>query len=192
MRKITSKIDEADRKKRNQFIVGGVLVFIMISSTLGYAFQGRATGNAVNENGKIVFNGFEFTRQNDFWILDFQGVNLIFKYNPEEINNSKENLYINSYSGKPLYIYSENTEAEYEIQKNLVYFVERIQRACFDGEECSYENVPIKDCTENFIIIKEDTEGKILQEKNCIFIQGQGEDLIKKTDEFLFKIFKII
>ena len=56
--------------------------------------------------------------------------------------------------------------------------------------ECK-EDFPVKDCENNFVIIRESNDTKIVQEKNCVFIQGEKENLTQITDEFLFNVFEI-
>ena len=48
-----------------------------------------------------------------------------------------------------------------------------------------------ENCAQNTIIIKENQENKITQKDNCVYIEGKKEDLVKTTDEFLFKLLKI-
>ncbi len=192
MRKITSKHQEEKKKKRNQWIVSSVLIFVLFFSVLGFAFSDFSSNEESNINNNnsnsINYNGFKFTEQNGFWILNQN--NLIFRYNPNEIpkiNSKLKNL--NNYNGKPLYIYSENALAGSEIYKNLAQSVERMQNACFERKGCD-KNLPIKTCESNFIIIKEGNE-KIVQDNNCVFITGKAEDLTKLTDAFLFKMLGI-
>ena len=190
MRRISSKYQENKKRRRNQFIIGSVLIFVMFSSVLGFAFSNPHSGGRVddinsNNVNSINYNGFEFTEQNSFWILNQNNINFIFRNNPHEVPRINSELKdLNNYNGKPLYIFSESIEAESEIYTNLFQLVERIQNACL--EECD-ENLPIKTCEDNFIIIKEGDE-KIVQDNNCVFITGKIEDLTKLSDEFLYKI----
>ena len=69
--------------------------------------------------------------------------------------------------------------------------VQRIQPACLDKECDEDENLAVKNCTDNFIIIKKDDVSKIEQEDNCVFISAPQENLTRITDEFLFKILSI-
>jgi len=187
MRKIVSKHSQRKKDRIKQFIVGGVLVFIMLFSILGYAFRGEEN----DESPKINYNGLEFVNQNEFWFLNLEDLNFIFKYNPNEVERIDSELkYLNNYYGKPLYVSSETNEAELEIYRNLNQIVQRIQPACLKKEKC-YENLPIKNCTHNFIIIKKDNISKIEQEDNCVFISAPRENLTRITDEFLFKILGI-
>ena len=190
MRKIISKYKENKKKRRNGIIIGLVLVGVMLFSVLGYAFRGG--GN--DDIKKLNYNGFEFVEQNGFWFTNIENFQFAFKYNPQQIEEiDSEVKYLDNYYNKPLYISSENNEAELEIYRNLFYqnqIVQRMQSACLDEKECD-ENLPVKTCEDNFIIIKENNISEIIQEENCVFIQGKEENLTKITDEFLFKILGI-
>lgn len=188
MRKLTSKHKQERNKKLKQFAIGGVLIFVMLFSIVGYSFQ----RNPSESTKKINYNGFEFTNQNDFWVLQLQNLNFIFKFNPlqtEEIPASELNT-LQDYSGKPLYIYSENQNAELEIYRNLNQIALRIRKAYLQGEEGD-QDIPVKTCEDNFIILKETNSTQIIQNQSCVFIQGPKEELTKITDEFLFKIIGI-
>ena len=63
----------------------------------------------------------------------------------------------------------------------------RIQPACLDESECE-GGWPVKTCKDNFIIIRNSNYTNIIQEDNCVFINGPEENLTQITDEFLFKI----
>lgn len=191
MRKIVSQHKEEKRKKRNGMIVGVILISIMFLGIFGYIFQGR---NDEEDNTKrLNYNGFEFVEQNGYWFTNIGDSQFVFKYNPEQVERIDSELNpLGNYYEKTLYISSENSEAELEIYRNLFYqnhIVQRIQRACLE-EECD-ENLPVKTCEDNFIIIKESNNSEIIQEENCVFIKGKQENLAKITDEFLFKIIEI-
>lgn len=187
MRKITSKRSQRKKDKIKQFVVGGILIFVMLFSVLGYAFLGRENEDVE----KIDYNGFEFVNQNGFWFLDLGDLNFAFKHNPNEVEKIYSSLnYANNYQRKPLYISSESDEAQLEISRNLNQIVQRIQPACLNKYKCE-GNWPVKNCTDNFIIIKKDDISKITQEDNCVFINGPQENLTALADEFLFKILGI-
>ena len=190
MRKIISKEKRERKSKKNATIAAFILIFVMLFSILGYSFSGRDESEAK----KINYKGFEFINQNDFWFLNLEGFQFVFKYNPNEVEKVDTELNsLDSYVGLPLYIYSESSEAELEIYRNLferTQITQRIQRACLEDRECN-ENVPIKTCSDNFIIIDKGSEVKITQEDNCTFIEGPEENLTQITDEFLFKILGI-
>lgn len=188
MRKIISKEESVKKSRRNQLIVGGVLILVMIASVLGYAFGKEQT----TDTERITYKGFEFTKTGNLWNVNTGTYQLSFFYNPQE--TEKINSILNPlslYSGKPLYISSESNEAETEIYRNLFYqnqVVQRVQNACFEGEKCKDESFPIKNCTDNVIIIKESNTTKITQQNNCVFIEGNKGNLTKLSDSFLFKL----
>ncbi|MEN7981894.1 MAG: hypothetical protein ABFQ65_00420 [Nanoarchaeota archaeon] len=188
MRRLISKQKQQRQDRVKQIIVGSVLIVIMFASVLGYAFQGQ--GN--EENSDIEYNGFEFVKQNNFWILDDE---FMFKYNPLETEDFYFKEYVNllsDFQNNPLYIYSENKEAELEVYKNLYNSVQRIQYACLNNSfnlNCE-SSWPTKTCENNFILIQEG-EFNVWQENNCIFIKGPKENLTKISDEVLFKIIGI-
>lgn len=186
MRKIVSKEKEFKRKKRNATIVGVVLVVIMFGSTFGIVVN--SFGKNSNSEDKIIYNGFTFQKSSGYWFTTINEVNFAFRYNPEEINFSEENVNdLSEYSNKPLYIYSLDEASRIEVYRNMQYIVLRMQEACFEGLECPNEEFPTKTCEDNFIIIQEANESSILQNESCVFIKGEKEDLVKVTDEFLFK-----
>ena len=207
MRRLTSKHQEEKGKKRNQILIGLILIFVMFSSVLGFAFLNHSFiggSNANNANGdnfgssnvnvdnfnSINYNGFEFIEQNSFWILNLNEVNFIFRHNPTQVPRiASEIKPLETYQEKALYLYSEDILAESEIKINLLQFTNGIKKACLKEEKCG-ENVPVKTCEDNFIIIREGNQS-ITQEDNCVFIEDKKEDLTKLTDEFLFKLMGI-
>jgi len=187
MRKIISKKIEERKNRRMQFIVGGLLILIMALSTIGYSIN----NNHENNFEKINYKGIEFVRENNLWNVKIGNYQFGFLYNPNEVEEINSSLnYLGEYNNEPLYIYYENSDAMMEIYRNLFYYnniAERIQEACPEGETCNAE-VPVKDCTNNFIVIKKSEKSEVKQENNCVFISGSDEEIVKITDGFLFKI----
>lgn len=186
MRKIVSLEDTAKKKKRNQIIVGIFLAFIMILSVVGFALQGGIRNNPQGDvsGNEIEYNGFKFTNQNGLWVLN----NYVFKYAPQDTPDIGSGIKLAAnYQGKPAYVYSEDDGAEIEVTVNVGQLAQRVQRACPEGVVCDGD-LPVKTCSDNFIIIKESNISSITQENNCVFIQGQKEQLTPLADQFLFKI----
>lgn len=190
MRAIESKKELEKKRRKNQIIIGAILIIVMLGSTFGYAIS---TLNRDDNSGseKVEYNGYEFIGTNGFWATSIGNYQFLFRYNPTEVERIEGELrYINSYSGVPLYIFTENDGAGVEIYRNLGNVVQRFQGACLEEEGCP-ENWPIKDCSNNFIIIKEANESRVYQQENCAFIEGPRENLTQITDGFLFKIIGI-
>jgi len=184
MRRILSKKEQKSKERFKQILVGIVLIFILTLSILGYSLLGK---EGTSQEEKIVYNGIEFIKMNDFWVLEQGDLQFIFKYNPKEVEKIDSQInYIDSYYNKPLYISSENTEAITEIYMNMNNLVLRMQNACLSEENCEGD-LPVKSCDDNFIIIKESNITGITQNQSCVFIEGPKESLVRLSDEFLFK-----
>jgi len=185
MRKIISKEETAKKAKKNNLILAGFLILIMMGSVFGIIVG--SLGNS-SETEKITYNGHEFTNLNGLWATKIGEYNFAFIYNPEQVEKISSNVdYLSSYGGKTLYFSSENQNALGEIYRNLNSVVLRFQEACLDEKNCK-ENLPVKNCSNNFIIIRESNLTGITQEENCVFIEGNNENLTAITDEFLFKV----
>ena len=97
---------------------------------------------------------------------------------------------LDDFANKPLYI-SETSPSSQEILSNIRNYIERAQLACINGKECK-EDLPIKNCSDNFIIFKESKINKVTQEDNCIYILAKSKEAIKVGDAFLYRILGII
>lgn len=191
MRKIVSKHEEGRKKKRNQLIIGGVLMAVMLFSIIGYAFENYITGNTSSSNPSVTYNNVVFTQQNGYWGANYSGSSLLFSYNPGQVSlNASLASNINDFFNKPLYIYSYDSNAEAEIRNVLYPFTSQIQDACPSGMQCSQGQLPVENCSSNFIIIQ-GGNASVSQQDNCIYISGQGQNLIMSVDAVLFKILGI-
>jgi len=193
MRKLQTRSLEQKKTKRNQLIVGLVLIFVMILSTFGIVMN--SMGNSTKIKNKVDYNGYTFNLNNNLWNLKLGNYQFSFYNNPLEVENLSIYLEgnltkLNSYVSQPLYLSSEDYLSSSEIYNSLSSFVERTQLACYKNESCTGD-FPIKNCDDNFIIILESNETSIKQQDKCVFIRGQKEELIKLTDLFLFKILGI-
>ena len=185
IRKITSKHDEHKKRRRNQIIVGLVLVFLMLFSIIGYSFGSNPTSGTTPT---IKYNGYEFTTAGGYWNLNIGGTLFSFITHPKDAYKVELELEsLTSYYNKPLYLYSENVGAENEIYTNLYSISQGVIYACPEGESCE-ENVPLKTCEDNFIMIREKDEVMVSQENGCVFIEGSAEDLANIADGFLLRI----
>ncbi len=192
IRKLVSKKDLEKKKKRNQYLLGSILIFILFGSVFGIIMSSFGTSS---KSKKITYNGFPFLQENNYYVLKLGNAEFHFLNNPhavaalnKEVNMSKT---LKDLISKPLYIYSKDYTVSEEIGQNLNQYVQRIQPACLEGKECLENTWPIKTCKENFIFVNISQTNKIYEKDNCIFIEGKQEDLSKLTDEFLFRIIGI-
>jgi len=182
IRKLTSRQDEEKKARRNRIILSLFLVFIMFFSVIEYSFLSNS-GNAEianNQTNSITYNGFKFTSQNGYWILNKDGTNFIFRYNPNQVSSLNSTLNkLAAYQGKPLYIKTQSLSSEAEIRTNLAPFVNGI--IVTNNEKCA----------DNTVIIENKNQSNIYQKENCVYVQGTESELVKLTDEFLFNILEI-
>jgi len=193
MKKILSKEEHEKKKRRNSLIVGGVLVFLMLFSTLGYAFSSKSSDNTALS--KTKYHGISFLNNGDFWIGQTADYQIYLKNKPTEGNSSEIAKQVLDYSGKPLYLVSQEYVAENLVMINLGAggannIALRTQRACFENMPCEID-APIKTCEDNLIIIANATTPSITEDKNCVFIKGPEENLTQLTDEFVLNVFGI-
>ena len=191
LKKIKTREKIEKEKKRNQIIVGVVMIGILVLSTAGFALLG---GDGDEENGvEQEYNGFRFFKQNNLWELDLGGQKFHFKYLPQEVENVSVLgfYYLELYSGKPLYFVDHNPPASSEILNNIARYVLRYQEACLEGLNCPNNDDPNKTCEDNLIIFLEEgneTKTSVYQNQSCVYISG---DFIRGADAFLYKILGI-
>lgn len=188
IRKIETQETIEKRDKRNKLIIGGILIFLMVFSTAGFAFlnnERTATGPVYN------YNNYEFAlNQNGFWQTTINNQVYQFQNFPNETEDiSLKGFNLNFYSGRPLYFISESPDATSEIAGNLARVIPRTpQEVCLAGQNCTGD-FPEKDCSlDNIIIIRENNESKVYSQENCVFIEGQYSELIKLSDSFLYRM----
>ncbi len=178
MRKIQTEQERERKKKRNNLLLGIFILVILIGSTLGYAI--------------IYAGGFSDTPSQNtqnpenlgYWSGEYNGQTVYFLNSPENIGNIsvETDKAISDYSGKIVYVDSENPTIINYLSSTLGLFTQKIQEACLGSCE---RNIPEKTCEENMIIWKDSGENKVYQEKNCVFIEGD----LTTVDAFLLKIF---
>lgn len=186
MRKIQTQA-EIDRKKRkNQIIVGVVMIGLLLMSIVGYSFT---SGGNDGDSSKINEMGIDFFRQNGVWVAEIDGSVFGFQNLPSQVSDVDVNVSIGlgQYSGQVLYFVDPN-EGVNEVLTNIGRYILRYQEACLGNETCEGD-LPVKDCDSNLIIFKNGNVTKVYQNDNCIFIVG---DSLKATDAFLYKVLQVI
>lgn len=179
MKRIESPEEIKKRQKRNKFIVGFVMIFLLLFSTAGYAFY---SGDGLTNNQDSGFEQGQYV--NGLWAYQMNGEVFYFLKDLETAKEIQVSLTsgINNYYGKPLFIVSDDSIVESEISRNIGRYASRIQKACY--EKCELD-LPEKTCDDNLVIYKESENNKVYQDKNCIFIEGD----LTSVDAFLYKIF---
>ncbi len=190
--KIKTKTELEKQRKKNNIVLGVILISLMLFSSLGYAFF-----SGDSNTSKKKYNNFNFIESNGLWATEVGNRVFYFTYLPQEVDNIsiKGTYNLQDYSEKPIYFINTN-EAIGEILRTLGDYVLRYQEACL--ENCTNENIPQKTCEDNLIIFKDSQDlssssqeiaTEVYKDKNCIYITG---DFIKASDAFLYKLLGII
>jgi len=186
MKKIETKEVIEKRRRRNQIIVGTVMIVLLVISTAGFAILNRDSDLSSQSEDTKTENGVEYYKQQNIWVTRINNKALAFSYLPSEITDVEISITsnINNLQNKPLYVVNANSAKEMIAFNLIPEFVERINDACLSSEDCLENNYPIKDCfVDNIIVYKENLEEtKVYQENNCIIIEG---DKAKGTDRLL-------
>ena len=195
LKKILTQEEKARRSRRNQILVGGVLIVLMIVSTLGYSLM---SGDGNNSGDRVTELGINFVRDGGLWkivingaragVPSEEGIVFGFQYLPSEIGDVfvSGDYDFGDYNGKVLYFVN-GSEGSSEILNNLGRYVLRYQSACLNGTICGGD-LPLKSCDDNLIIFESGNETSVWKEDNCVHIVGDG---VRGADAFLYKALKI-
>ncbi len=137
MRKIKTMADVERVRKRNNIILGVVMIALLVGSSLGYSLM-SADGS---EEDVVSEDGFDFVRDGGLWKLVLDGHDsgepaiggdiFEFQYLPSEVEDVDVNLSIElgMYFGQPLYFINPG-EGAGEILRNIGGYILRYQEAC--------------------------------------------------------------
>lgn len=173
MRRIETKERLEKKRKLKVAIISFFMLFIMVLSTIGFAFMSNNDATEVipeaREEGQISFQ--------------YASQEITLRSTYEEIKEVSTNISstILDLNGKNIYISSANKGILQELSL-LSLISQRVQEGCYG--KCD-ENLPEKDCTSNLIVWVESSNNRVYQEQNCIFIEGD----IKAADAFIYTLF---
>jgi len=188
MRRIKSEEEIAKGKRRNKFIVGFVMIFLMVFSTAGFALYGVDFGGNGSSSSDSDINQQGPYYNGQYWIYNLGGQQFFF-INSQELTSEIPvdiDLTTNDYANVPLFIDADSDVVINEIANNLGQFTGRVQRACYGACE---EDLPEKDCSENLIVWQSEAEkNRVYQEEKCIFIDGD----LTSVDAFLYRVIGLI
>ncbi len=183
MRKIKSQAEIDKKKKRNQIIIGVILVGLMMFSTIGYSLMDK--GGSTTKT--VKYAGLNFISTNGIWTIE--GTQMYFNHLPTELGNVsiEGNYSLESYSNQTLYFVNYSGAGELLIN-NLQGKIARYQEACLDSA-CG-QDLPVKNCSKDLVIVfSSSTENRVYQKDKCVFIGG---DYTQGVDAFVYKLFGII
>ena len=186
MEKIKSQSQIDKKKRRNQLLVGVVMIGLLVMATAGYSLMSSDGGGS---ESKVNEAGIDFFKQNGRWVAQIDGMVFGFINLPSEVSDVDVNISatLGQYSGETLYFVNPN-EGTNEVLTNIGNYILRSQEACLGNETCVGDN-PIKNCESNLIIFESGNSTEVHQEGNCVFIVGEA---LRGTDAFLYKVLQII
>ena len=186
MRRIETKEQINKRKKRNQVLVGGVLVFLLTFAAIGYAIMMRQSEDLGFE--RTNEKGFNFYRVGDFWQLNIEGQSFYFENLPSEVEHLtyEIDLDLSMYSSKALYSVNATPKVS-NILSNIGPYILRYQEACLMGTNCT-KDLPYKDCSENILIFNVEEDEKIEVVGNCVYLSGTSSRI---ADAFVYEVLNI-
>ena len=180
---------EEERKRierRKQYIIGGVLIVLMVLSTLGFALIGSDNGT----DSSVEDMGVKFVRENGLWNFKMDGQSYVSQNLPSSLLDVKINgsFYFSDYVNKPLYLVNPDSQSASVLLSVLSRYFLRYQQACISEDDCEGD-LPVKSCSDNVIVFVPGNETRLWREENCVFLEG---DLVKAADAFLYKALNIL
>lgn len=187
MRRIETSEEKEARQKRKSMFISLALLFILVISTLGYAFLSFQENN--NGSGNKNLNSTQPQTSDMRWLLEYKGKQMSLVSSKESVSDIPVDIFldINNYQNNQIYIDSENNSGIfYELALNFeIYTSKRPAPACYGSCE---ENIPEKNCSSFLIVYNKSDENKVYQKDNCVFIEGD----IRAADAFIYKLFDTI
>jgi hypothetical protein len=150
------------KENRNKLYIGFFIVFLMISSTIGFMYN--------SSSNTKKFNGYSFARTENGWITYIKeyGQYWSFNYLPTELNFGSN---IGFLSDK-VYIVLNDNDYSYDLIKKFALLGIVAERISLDEVNCGIE--------ENTLVFNEKEYNKIYKEDNCIYLEGYIPKLIDR------------
>lgn len=179
MRRLETQEIKEKKQKRNTLILSMFMLFLLVFSTLGFAFFSKPYTSSDNTPSIQTYQN-----QTEKLSINNQGQVVYLASTLAEIQDIKVNITKtpSEYSSQPLYIDASNQAVLREIASTIGRSSSRVQEACFGSCE---EDFPEKNCTSNLIVWSDSSNNKVYQQDNCIFIEGD----LKAVDAFIYNLF---
>lgn len=176
IRRIKSREEIERAEKIKGRWITGVLLFLLLASTAGFAFTSgdRNSGQTSNTDQ---------TQVNGKYAITFGSTTLYFSSSIQQVKNISVNMTsnLNSYYGRTLYLDSNNSFVTNEIGTTLGNYVS-LRLACYG--KCD-QDLPEKTCNDSIIVYRTSSVDRVYESGNCTFVDGD----IRAVDAFLLKTF---
>ena len=187
---------DSDKKSKKTIYFVIVIVFLMVSSVVGFVIFSGAGNDDNQTTADFEYNGYGFTKLNSGWLTKINQADVYFDYLPTEVSeinyNKEEKLSISS----KVYLAYDPAEKDSnmdfilgKIDQNLRILGYTTNLACVNEQNCP--DIPIVDCNnnQNVLLIKIGETNRIYKQDGCLFVEG--EDIIgvsKSSDKFIYSI----
>lgn len=185
--------------KRKQLLMGAIIVFIMVTSVIGFMF-GRGSEEAVD------YNGFSFVRKGNLWETKIDKQPVVFSYFPSQIELIEVDAPVISrmLSTPMLYLTYDQNQSEVEFIAQAQFELDTVLYGRFNiysGKGLTKENeynLPVITCLNAtsavpVVDFRKANETIIHMEGECIIVGGRtGNDFIRAKDRLLYGMFGII
>ncbi len=175
MKKIMSSEDKERSQHRKKMIGGFIMMFILILSSVGFAFF--SAGDSSPETQEQPVNPYGFLE------IDNNGGKIYLTNYPSSISGVPVSLdrNIEYFYNSVLFVDIEDQMMLQQLSLNIQGLPVRLQPACYLSCE---EDLPEKTCEDNIIVYRPGEEDKVYHENNCIFIEGGS----KAFDSFIYNL----
>ena len=184
MKRIQTAEMKGRKARRNNIILGVVLILLLVIAPIGYSLMNNDSESSL----KVKEAGLNFYKVGGLWKTTIDEQVFGFQYLPSEVASvALEGVYdLGAYVNQPLYFVNVN-EAAPEILNNLQRYVMRYQEACLNESACG-EGLPLKDCSSNVIAYEVGNYTKVYKNESCVYLVG---DAIMAADAFLYETLNI-
>jgi len=196
-RKIKEAIVTDAKPKRKNFsaILVGLILFIMIFSSVAIAFFNSSP--ATEDNSIIEYNGFKFRNDGSGWFLNINNREYGFEYPPVALENVKsadlkeESFSIGDYI---LFDPADFSDTDYEIGRLRDFFLARgafVSVGCVKTENCN--GLPVKSCDNTrAVLLRRGENTQIYKENKCIVLEAREGEEITVINRFMYGILGVM
>ncbi|MCD4759729.1 hypothetical protein K8R33_02485 [archaeon] len=161
------------KKDRSKIFFGVFIIFLMVSSTLGFIYGGG------EETKKI--NGYKFVKTPVGWSTYIKDIESYweFTYLPDEINFDLSYFDLNS---EAVYLYDLNNQTDYLSKFKFIFLYGGVIAEPVEELDCASD-------TKTFVLDHSLSSSEIVVDENCIYLNG---NLNKFIDGLTYKVFGVI
>lgn len=179
MRGIQSTHNTEKEQRRNYRILGVLLIFLMLGSTLGYAFSLLADSTTQTTTpGEPYYDG-------NGWLVSRGGAQFYLLHGPEEVRNVTLDVRasLSDFMQRTVYISASEPTVQQELTQPLAYYAQRVQPACYGA--CENPDLPEKNCSDTIIVWTNSATNRVWQQDSCTFIEGDT----RAVDAYIYYLY---